>query len=64
MEPNKLKDSQLLLDTISADVSEYAYDTGDSNFEVIVKICCVDGWVSSDFIDVNSLKSISEDEIK
>ena len=45
-----LEDEELLLDEISSAASEYSCEKDDTDFEILVRIKCRDGWVSAEII--------------
>jgi|GEM_PF-4202931 len=47
---DKLKDEEMFLDKLSSEASDYAYEAKDNDFDVFVRVTCVDGWVSCELI--------------
>lgn len=46
-----LEDKDLLLEMIQDAASGYSCDASDSDFEVIVRIKCDDGWTKVELLD-------------
>lgn len=47
---DKLKDEEMFLDKLSSEAADYAYEAKDNDFDVLVRVTCVDGWVSCELI--------------
>ena len=43
---DKLKDEEMLLDKLSTESADYVYEAKDKNFDVLVRVTSIDGWVS------------------
>ena len=45
-----MKDEELFIEEIRSAASNYACDTDDNDYDVLVRIKCEDGWTSAEII--------------
>lgn len=43
-----IKNKESLIDKIQSAIAEYCYDYEDNNFEIVVSISSIDGWVKAE----------------